>query len=29
MRIAMELSFPESLKRQQKGKIQRLLKTLK
>jgi cellulose synthase (UDP-forming) len=29
LRIAMELSFPESLKRQQKGKIQRLLKTLK
>ena len=29
VRIAMELSFPESLKRQQKGKIQRLIKTLK
>ncbi|HEY9708190.1 MAG TPA: UDP-forming cellulose synthase catalytic subunit [Oculatellaceae cyanobacterium] len=27
--IAIELSFPESLKRQQQGKIQRLLKTLK
>lgn len=27
-RIAMELSFPESLKRQQQPKIQRLLKTL-
>lgn len=29
VRIAMELSFPDSLKRQQKVKIQRLLKTLK
>jgi hypothetical protein len=28
VRIAIELSFPESLKRQQQTKIQRLLKTL-
>jgi hypothetical protein len=28
VRIAIELSFPESLKRQQQAKIQRLLKTL-